>query len=153
MHETAGVCRVAGETKLDGLPGQYYVLCPLYVNDATFYTPKDSQKVKIRPLMSETEAHQLIDQLPDVPALTFENPNDQKLRCAAILKSGDSYQLASLAKTLYQDQLRRSRQNKRSGVSDTTMLKKTEQLLFGELATALGLEYQEVLSYIQEHVK
>lgn len=153
MHETAGVCRVVGETKLDGLPGQYYVLCPLYVNDATFYTPKESQKVKIRPVMSQEEAHELIAQLPDVPSLTFENQNDQKLRCAAILKSGDSYQLASLAKTLYLDQLRRSRQNKRSGISDATMLKKTEQLLFGELATALGLEYQDVLEYIQAHLK
>lgn len=39
MHETAGVCRVDGETELDGLSGVYYILCPLYMKDATFYTP------------------------------------------------------------------------------------------------------------------
>ena len=103
MHETAGVCRIEGETKLEGLPGSYYVLCPLYLNDATFYTPKDSQRVKIRPVMSNQQAHQLIEQLPHVPPVVFDNLNDQKLRSSAILKSGDSYQLASLTKALYQD--------------------------------------------------
>lgn len=152
MHETAGVCRVAGETTLDGLPGQYYILSPLYLNDATFYTPKDSQRVKIRPVMTAQEADELIGQLPHVPAVTFENANDQKARCTAILKSGDSYQLARLAKTLYQDQLRRSRQNKRSGINDTTALKKAESLLFGELATALELPYEDVLGYIERHL-
>ena len=153
MHETAGVCRVTGETLLDGLDGTYYVLTPLYMNDATFYTPKESQRVKIRPVMSAEEAETLIARLPDVPPLVFEGANDQKTRCAAILKSGDSYLLAQLAKTLYQDQQRRSRQNRRSAMADTTALKKAEMLLFGELASALGLEYGNVLGYIETHLK
>lgn len=153
MHETAGVCRVDGQTKLDGMPGQYYILTPLYLNDAKFYTPQQGSKVKIRPVMSKEEAQKLIEQLPQVQPLTFENLNDQKSRTAAIMKSGDSYQLAGLAKTLYQDQLRRSRQNKRSGVTDTTVLKKVETLLFGELATALEVEYKEVLSCIEQQLK
>lgn len=152
MHETAGVCRIEGETKLDGLPGSYYVLCPLYLNDATFYTPKDSQRVKIRPVMTAQQAHDLIAQLPQVPPVTFENLNDQKVRSTAILKSGDSYQLASLTKALYQEQLRRSRQGKRAGVNDTTVLKKAENLLFGELATALQLPLQEIPQYIERHL-
>lgn len=85
MHETAGVCRIEGETALEGLPGSYYVLCPLYLNDATFYTPKDSQRVKIRPVMTSQQAHQLIEQLPQVPPVVFDNLNDQKIRSAAIL--------------------------------------------------------------------
>ena len=106
MHETAGVCRIEGETRLEGLPGSYYVLCPLYLSDATFYTPKDSQRVKIRPVMTAQQACELIDQLPHVAPAVFENLNDQKLRSTAILKSGDSYQLASLTKALYQERQR-----------------------------------------------
>ena len=49
--------------------------------------------------------------------------------------------------------LRRSRQNRRSGIADTTALKKAETLLFGELASALGLEYGDVLAYIEQHLK
>lgn len=151
MHETAGVCRIAGETELDGLDGRYYVLTPLYMNDATFYIPKDSPRRRIRPLMTADEAHALIAQLPHVPPLTFDSSNDQRARCAAILKSGDSYQLAQLAKTLYQDQLRRSRQNRRTAIADTAALKKAENLLFGELASVLGLAYDDVLGYIEQH--
>lgn len=153
MHETAGVCRIEGETTLDGLPGRYYVLCPLYLNDATFYTPKDSQRVKIRPVMTAQQAHALIEQLPEVRPVTFESLNDQKVRSTAILKSGDSYQLASLTKALYLEQQRRSRQGKRAAVNDATVLKKAENLLFGELATALELPLQEVPHYIEQHLK
>lgn len=153
MHDTAGVCRIAGETTMDGMPGTYYVLTPLYMNGATFYTPKNSDKVRVRPVMSAEEARALIDRLPDVSPLTFSSPNEQRSSCAAILKSGDSYQLAQLTKTLYQDQLRRTRQNRRTGIGDTTALKKAENLLFGELATALEIPYEDVLEFIRAHLQ
>ena len=144
MHETAGVCRVEGQTRLDGMPGLYYILSPLYLNDATFYTPAESRKVKLRPVMTAQQARALIQSLPEVPPTAFENANDQKLRCAAILKSGDSYQLAALTKYLYQDQQRRIGRGRRAGVTDTTLLKKAQMLLFGELPTALGVPVEEV---------
>ncbi len=153
MHDTAGVCRITGETQLDGMPGVYYVLTPLYMNEATFYTPKDSPKVRLRPVMSAEEARTLIDQLPEVLPLTFHSLNDQRAGCAAILKSGDSLQLARLTKTLYQDQLRRSRQNRRGGIGDATTLKKAESLLFGELATALDIPFDDVVEYIRGHLE
>ena len=80
MHETAGVCRVTGETTLDGLTGVYYILCPLYMKDATFYTPRDNGKVKIRPIMTREDALTLIDALPTVDSIKFQNFNDQKQR-------------------------------------------------------------------------
>jgi CarD family transcriptional regulator len=153
VHDTAGVCRIMGETTLDGLSGSYYVLTPLYMNDATFYVPKGSQKVRLRPVMSADEANALIGSLPEVAPLSFASPGEQKSSCAAILKSGDSLQLAQLTKTLYQDQLRRSRQNRHTGMADTTALKKAESLLFGELATALDIPYDDVLEYIRKHLE
>ena len=150
MHETAGVCRVTGETTLDGLPGIYYILCPLYVKDATFYTPRDNGKVKIRPVMSREDALTLIETLPSVDPIHFQNFNDQKQRSAEILKSGDSLQLASLTKSLYEEQERRAKRGKKSSLNDSTLLKKAELLLFGELATALDIELSQVQSYIAE---
>lgn len=152
MHDTAGVCRIDGETEMDGMPGTYYVLTPLYMNQATFYTPKDSPRVRLRPVMSADEAWNLIDQIPEVSPLTYSNLNEQRSGFAAILKSGDSYQLARLTKTLYQDQQRRSRQNRRGGLGDATMLKKAESLLFGELATALEIPFEDVLTHIRAHL-
>ena len=105
MHETAGVCRVTGETTLDGLTGVYYILCPLYMKDATFYTPRDNGKVKIRPIMT---------------------------------------------KSLYEEQSRRAKRGKKSSLNDSTLLKKAELLLFGELATALEIELDQVQDFIAE---
>lgn len=152
IHETAGVCRVEGETTLDGLSGKYYVLTPLYLNSSKFYTPSEGSKVKFRAVMTREEALAFIARLPQIQPLTFASVNEQKSRSSAILKSADIDQLAALAKTLHQDQLRRLQQNKRSGVTDTTVLKKVENLIFGELATALELEYTQVLPYIQEQL-
>ena len=77
MHETAGVCRVTGETTLDGLTGVYYILCPLYMKDATFYTPRDNGKVKIRPIMTRDDALTLIDALPTVDSITAQQRDPQ----------------------------------------------------------------------------
>ena len=150
MHETAGVCRVTGETTLDGLTGVYYILCPLYMKDATFYPPRDNGKVKIRPIMTREDALTLIDALPTVDSIKFQNFNDQKQRSNEILKSGDSLQLASLTKSLYEEQSRRAKRGKKSSLNDSTLLKKAELLLFGELATALEIELDQVQDFIAE---
>ena len=150
MHETAGVCRVNGETELDGLEGIYYILNPLYMKDATFYTPRDNGKVKIRPVMSREAALSLIDALPSVDPVKFANFSEQKQRSNEILKSGDSLQLASLTKALHYEQVRRAKLGKKSSLNDSTLLKKAELLLFGELATALDIEMDQVEAFISE---
>lgn len=148
MHSTAGVCRVEGYQKLDGLPGDYVVLCPVYLKDATFYTPVGGNKVKMRPVMTKEEAHSLIEQMPDAEPIRFAGMADQKQRSTEIMKSGDSFELARLAKTVYQYQSRRSRAGKKLSSTDSGILKQTERLLFGELATALEIPYDSVEGYI-----
>ena len=170
MHETAGVCRVTGETTLDGLTGVYYILCPLYMKDATFYTPRDNGKVKIRPIMTREDALTLIDALPTVDSIKFQNFNDQKQRSNEILKSGDSLQLASLTniseivsnkqvngetvpcegRLFYRgyditDLVGAEAREHRFGFEEIAYL-----LLFGELATALEIELDQVQDFIAE---
>lgn len=43
------------------------------MKDATFYTPRDNGKVKIRPIMSREDALTLIDALPTVDSIKFQN--------------------------------------------------------------------------------
>lgn len=152
VHETAGVCRVEGNTRLDGLPGSYYVLCPLYLKAATFYTPVEGGKVKLRPVMSRKDALALIDAIPTIEPVVFHGMNEQKQKSTQILKSGDSYQLVSLTKTIYADQKRRSKVGKKIGSNNAAVLKKAETLLFGELATALELPYEEVPTFVHNHL-
>ena len=83
-------------------------------------------------------------------SIKFQNFNDQKQRSNEILKSGDSLQLASLTKSLYEEQSRRAKRGKKSSLNDSTLLKKAELLLFGELATALEIELDQVQDFIAE---
>lgn len=148
VHETAGVCRVEGLTQLDGMSGNYYVLCPLYLKAATLYTPVEGGKVKLRPVMSRQAAIALIDAIPNLEPVVFHGMNEQKQKSTQILKSGDSYQLVRLTKTIYDDQKRRSKQGKKIGANHAAVLKKAENLLFGELATALELSYEDVPQFV-----
>lgn len=148
MHGTAGVCRVEGYQKLDGLPGEYMVLCPVYLKDATFYTPTEGGRVKMRPVMTREEADSLIARMPEAEPYQFASPNDQKQRSAEIMKSGDSFALARLTKTVYRDQRRRARVGKKLSSTDSGILKQAERLLFGELAIVLGIPYDSVVQHI-----
>lgn len=148
MHGTAGVCRVEGYQKLDGLPGEYVVLSPVYLKDATFYTPTEGGRVKMRPVMSREEADSLIARMPEAEPYQFQNSNDQKQRSAEIMKSGDSFALARLTKTVYRDQRRRASAGKKLSSTDSGILKQAEKLLFGELAVALNIPYDSV----EEHI-
>ena len=100
--------------------------------------------------MSREDALTLIDALPTVDSIKFQNFNDQKQRSNEILKSGDSLQLASLTKSLYEEQTRRAKRGKKSSLNDSALLKKAELLLFGELATALEIELNQVHDFIAE---
>ena len=106
--------------------------------------------MKIRPIKTREDALTLIDALPTVDSIKFQNFNDQKQRSNEILKSGDSLQLASLTKSLYEEQSRRAKRGKKSSLNDSTLLKKAELLLFGELATALEIELDQVQDFIAE---
>ena len=134
-------------TQLDGMSGSYYVLCPLYLKAATLYTPAEG-KVKLRPVMSREDAMDLIDAIPTIEPVVFHGMNEQKQKSTQILKSGDSYQLVQLTKTIYADQKRRNQQGKKIGSNNAAVLKKAENLLFGELATALELSYEEVPQFV-----
>ena len=100
--------------------------------------------------MSRDDALSLIDALPGVIPVKFANFNEQKQRSNEILKSGDSLQLASLTKSLYNEQIKRAKMGKKSSLNDSTLLKKAELLLFGELATALEIDMEQVESFITE---
>ena len=66
IYGNVGVCCVrdiAAGQEIGLEAGQYYVLEPRYGN-GTIYTPVDTTRVFMRPVISKTEADVLIDQIP-----------------------------------------------------------------------------------------
>ena len=53
-----------------------------------------------------------------------------------------------LTKIAYRKKLQKESQHRKLGAVDARFMKRGEDLLFGELAAALGIEREEVLPYI-----
>lgn len=158
MYGTAGVCRVEGITKPKLTPGErnreYYLLKPLH-QDGVIYSPVDSGKVPIRPVMSRQEAEALIDLIPTIQAEAWKAPTLQALtqRYQSVISGHDSRELVELTMSIYTKRRQAEAQNRRLGMVDERYMKQAERLLFGELSVALDIPFEEVEPYIAKRVE
>jgi len=157
VYGTRGVCRVAavspGGTSSGGDAGRlYYTLEPLY-QSCVIYAPVDG-KVFMRPVITREEAEQLIDSIPDVqPEACFTRDlRELKEHYEASIFSHDCAELVALSMSIYEKRRAAERQKRRLNQTDERFMKQAEQLLFGELATALGIPSEQVPDYISKRV-
>jgi len=154
VHGKAGVCRVEDIT-VPGFcpadrPQDYYVLRPVY-QDLTVYSPVEGCKVFMRPLISAAEAVALIDEMPTVQPEIYHNSNIRLLaeHYRTIYETFDCRNLVALTVSLHAKKKRSEAEKRKFGQVDENFLRQSEDLLFSELAAALGIDKQEVPGYIQ----
>ncbi|MCI9579536.1 MAG: CarD family transcriptional regulator [Oscillibacter sp.] len=153
VYGSTGVCRVEDFAGLDG-PGEdrekrYYLLKPLW-QDGVIYAPMDSEKVPMRPVISRTEAEALIDRMPDIPAAAGRGgtAQAQAQQYQSAVRDGGHEALIKIMKAIRRKQGLAESKNRRLGMVDERYMKQAERLLYGELATALEIPYDEVEDYI-----
>ena len=77
LYGSAGVCKVADITtrKMPGLdhPQDFYVLEPLYQQNYTIQAPVNNAKVFMRPIISKSEATELMDTIPTIGTTAYYN--------------------------------------------------------------------------------
>ncbi len=147
IYGNMGVCTVT-DIAVPDLPGatkECYVLKPHYVANSTVYAPVGQSRVRIRALLTQREAEKLIDSLPELEGFAACGER-QALQdtCRNALKSADSLLLAKLLKTLYDKRRQVLQQGKTVSSTEKEYFATAEQLLFGEMAIALGLSVGEV---------
>lgn len=151
-----GVCRVEeiGPITLSGKQTEkiYYTLSPLF-REGTVYTPVDTS-VFMRPIISKAEAEDLIRQMPSIQAEIYENRNLRFLNehYQSYLQSHDCTDLAQLIKAVYAKKQYVAKNGKKIGQTDARYMKRAEDMLYSELAVALGIERDQVLTYIEQTV-
>jgi len=151
LYGKNGVCTVA-EIKPDASGTSYcYTLKPLY-QTCSITIPADSPKVFTRPVISRDTALALIHKLPTLEAEPFQCRNLNQLRAYYMerLDCRSCEELAKLAKSLRIKQREAEAQKKKFGSVDERFLREAENLLFGELAVALGIAREEVPIYIEK---
>ena len=157
MYGSTGVCKVKEITKQDfggdHVDKLYYVLEPLY-QSGVIYAPVDNEKVFMRPVISENEANDLIDSIPQIHTEIYKNSSMQQLtkHYQAILDTHGCRELLGLTKSIYMKKLEALKNNRNLGQIDKKFMKRAEDLLFGEFAAALHISRDEVETYIHHRL-
>lgn len=88
MYGNLGVCRIADicPKKFDGKEILYYVLKPLSDEGSTIYYPVDSNRIKLRRLLSKEEIYDLIKAMPEADMDWIDNDQLRQERFTAVLK-------------------------------------------------------------------
>ena len=158
LYGGTGVCRVVDVVSRKFSRSEpeklCYVLSPLY-SSGTITTPVDNGKVFTRPVISREEALDLIDSIPSIQAAAYHNPNLQQLEnhYKTAMESHDCLDLLRLTMSTYQKKLERERAKLKFGAVDRRYMERAEDLLFGELAVALGISRDSVQSFIEERLQ
>lgn len=156
VYGTTGVCRVEGVTHLPGgdRKREYYLLKPLW-QDGVIYAPVEGEQTSMRPVMSREEAEALIDEMPEIEAAACKGNTTQALAqwYQATVHSGGHRELIEMMKAIYRKRSLAESKNRRLGMVDERYMKQAERMLFGELATALELSYEEAERYIMRRLE
>lgn len=158
VYGATGVCRVESVTGIDQ-PGwdrnrRYYVLRPLW-QDGVIYAPVDSEKIPMRPVISREEAEALIDRMPAIQAAVCRGATAQALaqQYQSAVRDGGHQALIEMMKAIHYKRGQAESKNRRLGMVDERYMKQAERLLYGELATALEIGFDEVEGYIASRIE
>ena len=156
MHRSNGLCRVIGTgyPEFGGEKGEN--LCYILEsqrNKGKMYTPVESGESILRPVMSYTQAEELIGHLQGIELIAEEN---DKLREAAFRKAlhEEGYiGWARIIKTAYEKRVARMKAGKKYTIVDRKYEKQAQDYLYDELAFVYQIPKESVEDYLVERVE
>lgn len=150
MYGNTGVCKIV-DIRLEKFSKKecmYYILKPVATENSTVYCPVDTDKIKIRRLLSKSEINELIRLMPDTETEWVESDAERKEKFGAVLKEGEPKELVKLLKTLHFNQTEKLRLGKKFHACDEKIMKEAEKILHGEFAHVLHIGIEEVVPFI-----
>lgn len=155
VYGSNGVCQVDAigpQPARTGNQQPYYTLHPLHGTE-TIYAPVDS-RVSMRPVLTKSEADALILQFPAICGDPICGGNTQLLahNYQSAFQSNQCADLVRLLKAIHTKDTAARDQGRRPGKVEERYRKRAEELLYGELAVALGLSEEDVPRYIRQRL-
>ncbi len=153
IYGTEGICTVSDitEKNFGGTVGKYYILKPKYSPSSTIMIPMDNPQLvsKMRYMLSGDEVRALIDSMPQEKGVSWiDDEKKRKEKYRALILRGERRELVGLIKTLYLHSEKQKALGKKLHASDERFFRDAEKLLYEEFACALGIEKEQVISYI-----
>jgi CarD family transcriptional regulator len=155
VYGLTGVCQITDIIEVEnGFNGetQYYVLNPVYAENMTIKVPVNSQNIQMRPIIAKDDIKSLIAAMPDHETIWVDDARQRTADFKAALRSGKNEEWVRIIKTLYREKEARSETGKKLNKTDEDIMIAAEKNLHEELALALNISPEEVISYILEHV-
>ena len=157
IYGNNGVCRITdiGPLDMPGIPKErvYYTLVPYYAKDSQIFTPVDSTKVVMRPLIRKDAMMQLLEEIPDMEPLWITDEKQRETRYKETIRTCDCRELIRIIKTIYYRIQSRIADGKKITSSDEKYFHLAEDRLYGEFAMILGIEREQVREFILEKVE
>ena len=150
VYGNKGVCRIKSIGPID-MPGiskerLYYTMDQVYTRGSTIFTPTDSDK--LRRTLTKTEATKLINDFDSINPVWVTDDKEREKIFTETLRSADSRALCEMIVALYNRKKERIAGGKKATSTDERYFHAAEDILFGELGVALGIEKEAVRDYI-----
>lgn len=155
LYGSDGVCAVT-DLCPSPLGGEdiYYLLEPVEGSAGSkIYAPVQNGKVKMRRIMTRTEADELIDRIPFITTLPIPSEKQRKETYRNAMLSGDPVEYVRIIKTVYRRRADLSQAKKRLPDSDTDYDRSARQCLYRELSLSLGVAYEIMEEYLETEIR
>lgn len=152
MYDNIGVCKVEDirPEKFGQEEVLYYVLKPVVDDRSVIFCPVNSDKLKLRELLSVQEVNALIDIMPDTEAEWIDNDKLRRETFQKTLKAGRPQELVKLIKTLYIHREQKKQEGKKFHTVDEKIMTQAEYMLYGEIAHVLNIKQEKVVEFIAD---
>lgn len=157
VYGNAGVCKVdkVGSLEKMNMPKDkmYYTLVPVYSKGSKVFTPVDSDKVILRPVLSKEEATELVNDIDEMDEMWIPDNKKREETFKQSIRKCDCRELVRIIKTINTRRDERIAEGKKVTAGDEKMLHAAEENLSRELAVAFGLDKEVVIDYLKHKIK
>lgn len=154
VHESNGICKIADISEMAlcgrGTEKNYYILNPVYEKKSQVYTPVDSDRVRMRPLMSKEEIEELFREIPEIQEIEEKNDKLRALKYKESLAAFEPRELVRIIKTVNAGKKRRVDAGKKILMGDEKYIQIAQKLLCEEIAFVLEIDMKQAADLIAE---
>lgn len=149
-----GICAVQNISTID-IPDVdpdrlYYILQPVYTKSSVVYIPVDNDKIVMRKVLTKEQVNELIDHIPQIEAIVEMNDKLREEKFKECMKNHKCEDWIRVIKTLYLRRMERLEKGQKVTATDARYMKAAEDNLYLEFSMALGIDRDEVESYIEK---
>ncbi len=149
-----GICTVQNISTID-IPDVdpdrlYYILQPVYTKSSVVYIPVDNDKIVMRKVLTKEQVKELINHIPEIDTIVEMNDKLREERFKECMKNHKCEDWIRVIKTLYQRRMERLEKGQKVTATDARYMKAAEDNLYLEFSMALGIDRDEVESYIEK---